>query len=248
MTTLPSTTTLLSTLFRADLTTQWRNRRSFVLSLLVPVIILVSAKSAVNAEKAPYIMSMGITIGIAASCLMGYANSIARDRDKGIFQRLRVAPLPTWAIMSSRLGVQILMILVSTIGVFIIGFYVDHIQLTVQSYALGLLTSLAAAAVYLGLGQFIVAFVRNPETVMSTTRLVYLSLIVVGLFGQIGAFGDDMKTVTKWSPYGTVQNIMAASLHTGGWSHDASNALLATLGYAVVFTAVGIRKFSWSNR
>ena len=52
---------------------------------------------------------------------MGYTNAIARDRDKGVFQRLRVAPLPTWAIMGSRLSVQLLLILCSTIAVFVVG-------------------------------------------------------------------------------------------------------------------------------
>lgn len=247
MTSIPSSSNVLSSLFRADLTTQWRNRRSVVLSLLVPVIILVAAKSNVNEQSAPYIMSMAMTIGIAASCLMGYTNSIARDRDKGIFQRLRVAPMPTWAIMTSRLGVQLLMILVSTIGVFLIGFYADHIQLSAPGYALGLLASLLAAAVFLGLGQFIVAFVRNPDTVMSTTRLVYLALIVLSFIGA-SLQSEQWQLLIKWLPYGTVQNIMTASLHNGGWNHDSLNALLATLAYALVFTAIGIRKFSWASR
>lgn len=247
MTSIPSSSNVLNALFRADLTTQWRNRRSVVLSLLVPVIILVAAKSAVNEQSAPYIMSMAMTIGIAASCLMGYTNSIARDRDKGIFQRLRVAPMPTWAIMASRLGVQILMILVSTIGVFLIGFYVDHIQLSTPGYAMGLLASLVAAAVFLGLGQFIVALVRNPDTVMSTTRLVYLALIVLSFIGA-SIKNEEWQTLIKWLPYGTVQNIMTASLHNSGWGHESVNALLATIAYAVVFTVIGIRKFSWASR
>ena len=48
-----------------------------------------------------------ITVGLMAIGLMGYSNSVARDRDKGIFQRLRVAPLPAWTIMMSRLFVQL---------------------------------------------------------------------------------------------------------------------------------------------
>ncbi|HTJ14004.1 MAG TPA: ABC transporter permease [Dinghuibacter sp.] len=248
MTSIPSSTNVLGALFRADMTTQWRNRRSAVLSLLVPVIMLISFKNFVSVVGAAYVMSTSITIGIAASCLMGYTNALARDRDKGIFQRLRVAPMPTWAIMMSRLGVQLVTIVVSVLGVYVIGFYIDHIQLTPAAYGFGMLAALIAASAYLGLGQLIVGLVKNPETVNSTTRLVYLSLIIIGLFGERGGLGEEMKTITKWSPYGTVKSVLAAALEPGAWTHDSTIALLATLGYAVVFTAAGIRNFSWTSR
>src|ERR1044072_9560917 len=116
---IPTTATVLNSLLRADLTTQWRNRRSFVLLLLVPVIILISWKGVVEKLGGPFALSSSITIGLVATGLMGYSNSVARDRDKGIFQRLRVAPMPTWCIMASRLLIQLMMILLLTIIVFV---------------------------------------------------------------------------------------------------------------------------------
>src|SRR2546425_142785 len=110
-TTIPKTSTVLSSLFRADFTTQWRNRRSFIPVLLVPVIILISWKGLVDKLGGAFALSTCITIGLIAIGLMGYSNSIARDRDKGVFQRLRVAPMPSWCIMVSRLLVQLMMIL-----------------------------------------------------------------------------------------------------------------------------------------
>src|SRR5438045_9080802 len=105
----PKTSTVFSALLRADLKTQWRNRRSVVLTLLVPVIILFSWKGIIEQIGGAFALASCITIGLTAIGLMGYSNSIARDRDKGIFQRLRVAPLPAWCIMVSRLAVQLLM-------------------------------------------------------------------------------------------------------------------------------------------
>ena len=119
MQTIPKTSTAFNALIRADLTTQWRNRRSFVLLLLVPVIILISWKGVVEKLGGPFALSSSITIGLVATGLMGYSNSVARDRDKGIFQRLRVAPMPTWCIMASRLLIQLMMILLLTIIVFV---------------------------------------------------------------------------------------------------------------------------------
>src|SRR5258706_12001359 len=119
-TTIPKTSAVLRSLLRADFTTQWRNRRSFILVLLVPVIILISWKG-VDKLRNAFALSTCITIGLIAIGLIGYCNSIARDRDKGVFQRLRVAPLPSWCIMASRLIVQLMMILLLTVIVFVEG-------------------------------------------------------------------------------------------------------------------------------
>ncbi|HEY4206409.1 MAG TPA: hypothetical protein VGM31_06350, partial [Puia sp.] len=91
-TNLPSTSAIFSSLLRADLITQWRNRKSAIMVILVPALILISWKGLVPLLGGPFALSSCITVGLIAIGLMGYSNSIARDRDKGIFQRLRVAP------------------------------------------------------------------------------------------------------------------------------------------------------------
>jgi len=245
---IPSTSAVLSALLRADFTTQWRNRRSFILILIVPVIILISWKGIIDKVGAAFALSSCITIGLIAIGLMGYSNAIARDRDKGIFQRLRVAPVPSWSIMASRLAVQLAMILLVTIAVFLGGYYFDHITISPVGYALTLLTAFVGGAVYLGLGQVIVGLIRNPETVNSTTRLVYFMFIMVGMFGEFGILGKELQQVVVWSPYGTVEKILSGSMQPSTWTHDTSTALLVTFLYAAVFFVVGIKRFQWSGR
>ena len=245
---LPKTSSAFTSLLRADLTTQWRNRRSFVLVLLVPVIILISWQSIIDKMGAAFALSTCITIGLVAIGLMGYSNSIARDRDKGIFQRLRVAPLPLWCIMASRLTVQLMMIILLTVIVFVAGYYIDHVSISPAGYALTFLTALIGGAVYLGLGQVIVGLIQNPETVNSTSRLIYFVFIMVGMFGEFGLLGDQIKQLAVWSPYGTVKRIISAGMEPDKWNAQMSLALLITFGYAALFSAVGIKKFKWNSK
>lgn len=246
---IPKASSAFSALLRADLTTQWRNRRSFVLVLLVPVIILISWQGVIDKlGGAAFVLSSCITIGLVAIGLMGYSNSIARDRDKGIFQRLRVAPIPLWCIMGSRLTVQLMMILLLTILVFFAGYYVDHVSIAPIGYALTFFTALLGGAVYLGIGQMIVGLIKNPETVNSTCRLVYFLFILVGMFGDLGLLGDQVQHLTAWSPYGTVKLIIKRGMEPGKWDSTASIALLVTIGYAILFAVIGIRKFKWNSK
>jgi ABC-2 type transport system permease protein len=244
---IPSDLNALKSLLTADFTAQWRNRRSVVLLLLVPVIILISWKGLVDKLGGAFVLSNCITIGLNAIGLMGYSNAIARDRDKGIFQRLRVAPVSARNIMISRLLVQLAMILLVTIAVFIAGFYADGISMSAAGYAVALLMSIAGGALYLGLGQSIVGLIKNPESVNAATRLVYFVFIMVGMFGELGMLGDQIGNIVKWSPYGVVRHIVSTGLQPATWTNDTTISLLLTIGYAIVFAAVGIKKFKWSS-
>ena len=55
---------------------------------------------------------------------------------KGVFQRLRVTPAPTWTIMTSRLAVQVVANLIIAVVVLVIGSAIHHLSLDVGQYAL----------------------------------------------------------------------------------------------------------------
>lgn len=213
--------------------------------IIVPVIILTSWKPLIDKVGGAFVLSTSITIGLISIGLMGYSNAIARDRDKGIFQRLRVAPVSSWCIMASRLIVQLLTITLLTLLVFVIGYDFDHVKLSISGYVLTFISAIASGAVYLSMGQVIVGRIKNPETVQSTTRLVYLSFIMVGMFGQLGVLGDQIKQIVHYSPYGTVNAILASSMEPSKWTNESTMLLLLTLGYTLVFSFLGIKWFKW---
>jgi ABC-2 type transport system permease protein len=244
---IPKASDALLSLLRADFTTQWRNRRAVIMSLLVPVIILISWKGLVDKFGGAFVLSISMTIGLTSIGLMGYAISIARDRDKGVFQRLRVTPVPTFFVMLSRLLVQLAMIILLILFVFIVGHNFDKITLSPAGYALTFITAFIGGALYLGLGQMIVGLVKNSETVNSTTRLVYIAFIMLGMFGELGLFGNKLKMIIHWSPFGTVKTILAASMEPATWNSQSFIALLATVVYAFAFSFFGIKWFKWNT-
>lgn len=243
---LPKTSTALAALLRSDFITQRRNRRSVVLVLLVPVLILLSWKELVHKLGAAFILSSAITIGLTAIGLMGYSNALARDRDRGIFQRLRVAPVPSSLFMISRLLVQLTMIMLLTFVVFAAAYEQLHITLSASAYVFGFLSAILGGALYLGLGQMIAGLLKNAETVNATTRLVYFIFIVVGMFGDLGVLGESVQKIIHWSPYGTVKTVLSSAMQPGAWTGETTLTLLATLAYSVLFSLLGIRMFRWN--
>lgn len=243
----PAPAKIFSSLFKADLIVQWRNRRAAIFSLIVPVIILISWRSIVEQLGGPFALSSSITIGLGAVGLMGFANTTATHREKGIFQRLRVTPASTWQIMSSRIAVQLVQMTAMTVVVFIVAYFLDHIVLSAGGYILALVVSLLCGAVFLALALVLVGLIARAETVNAVTRFFYIAFVVIGAISELGVLGDLVKEIVLWSPYGTVKVALLASMTPSSWSTHATLALGATVLYGILFASIGVRWFKWAS-
>ena len=104
----PSVGQALRTLLRADATVLLRNRQALLLSIVLPVAILfLTGSGKRNVLDPGYLIGLSITYGLMAAGLFGYPMAVARDRESGVFQRMRVTPVPMWTIAVSRRRAQL---------------------------------------------------------------------------------------------------------------------------------------------
>ncbi|MGO9899864.1 MAG: ABC transporter permease [Solirubrobacteraceae bacterium] len=242
---------VLTSLFRADFVVLLRNRRSLLLSIFLPVFILLvtnSSRATHNFGGALFIVGLAIAYGLVSASILGYALTIARDRDQGVFQRLRVTPAPTWTIMTSRLAMQGLGNLLITLVVVIVGSRMHHISLSAGNYGLVLAVSILGGAVFLSIGQALVGLLKSADSVNAAGRVLVIGLILLGTFGQSGTLGATWESIARWSPVGAVMTLFAAVLNLSAWDARDSLTLLACGGYIVVFAAIGIHWFQWDAR
>ena len=119
-----------------------KNRRSLLHQHpCLPVFVLLTTNSATprrTSAGALFVIGLAIAYGLAATSILGYALTVARDREKGVFQRLRVTPAPTWTIMTSRLVMQTLANLIIALVVVIVGIQLHHISLSAGTVRTGL--------------------------------------------------------------------------------------------------------------
>ncbi len=187
----------LRTLLQADFLVLLKNKRALAVSGVVPLYLLfitnVSSKlgkhhtSTQSKLGSPaFLVMLAISVGLLSAAIMGYAVTIARDREKGVFQRLRVTPAPTWVIMVSRLLVQILANLVITIVVLIIGSRVHHLSLSAIEYVWILLIAVLGGAIFLAIGQALSGLFKSATLVNAIGSLLYAALLLSGLLGPSG--------------------------------------------------------------
>ena len=243
---IPSISEVFKTLLAADFTIQWRQRRALIMSVVVPIVFIISWKSLVPIIGGASVLSICIAIGLPGTGLMGYSQVIARDREKGVFQRLRAAPIPTWVIMASRIVVQLAVIAIMTLITVAFGYYLDHIHIGFGSLVLVLLAALVGGLSFLALGQFVVAFIKGTEAVNAAVRLIYFPIAIIGALGEIGLFGTLVKNIVVWSPLGTTKTMLAAAMIPSSINNHVFLAFLATVGYSLVFAGIGIKYFRWT--
>lgn len=242
---------VLRSLLRADFAVMLKNRRALVISILLPVVVLLTTNSATSIEHfggSVFIIGLAIAYGLAGTSIMGYALTVARDREAGVFQRLRVTPAPTWTIMASRLMMQTVANLVIALVVVIIGTRLHHISPSPGQYVLVLLVSMLGGAVFLSIGQALVGLVKSADTVNAAGRVLFIALVLLGTLAQGGALGSFWQSLARWSPVGAVMTLFAAVLDLHAWSSHDSLSLVACAGYILVFAGIGIRWFQWDAR
>lgn len=241
----------LKSLLRADLTVLVASRRSLIISVALPFLLLVSwnNKGSLKAFGGTFFsICIALSVGIMVLSLASYSLNVARDREKGVFQRLRVTPAPTWVIMLSRLLAYELTNLLVAIVVIVFGSRLYHISLSPIEYVLTLLVAILCGAVFLSIGQALAALIKSADTLNSTIRFVYIGLVFFGLLGLSGALGNTIEIIAKWSPLGAVVTIFEGLPHFGLWSNHTSLALLVCFGYMAIFSYIGIRWFKWDAK
>jgi ABC-2 type transport system permease protein len=242
---------VFTSLLRADFAVFLKHRRALIISMVLPAFVLVSTSGNKATQKfggAEFVVGLAISYGLLSTAMIGYALTVARDRERGVFQRLRVTPAPTWTIMTSRLAMQVVANLIIAIGVVILGSLIDHISPSVGQYLLVLLVSILAGAVFLSLAQALVGLVKSADTVQAVARVLFAVLIILGILGGTGALGGFWSSVARWTPVGAVMTLFAGVLDLHAWYSRDTLSVLVCVGYIVVFAGIGIHWFQWDAR
>jgi ABC-2 type transport system permease protein len=245
----PTLRMALRALLEADLVVQLRNMRVVALSTVLPVVLLFgtfAGKRAAILGDPRFKVASCVMLGVATIAILGYSMGVAKDREAGVFQRLRVTPTPAWAIMASRLVIQVVAILIMAIVVLVIAAAFQSVSLDAGGYVLTLVAVVFAAAMFLSIGQALVGLIRSTDTLNAVSRLIYIPTFALGLLGHTDIFGTTFETIARWSPGGAVATMLGGAMTPTTWNGETWAAVLAVLAYAVAFAGAGIRWFQWT--
>ncbi|MDA8276675.1 MAG: ABC transporter permease [Actinomycetota bacterium] len=247
----PSPIKAIKSLFVADFLVLTKSSRALIAAIMSPVYVLVISRSSKAQAKlggSPFLLTLSVTLGLLSLSLISYTLMVARDRERGVFQRLRVTPAPTWTIMASCILKQVVVSEVLTEIVLIVSSQLLHINITFADYPKTMLIALLEAFVFLAIAQSLVGLLKSATTVSAVGSFLFATPLLTGLLGVSGVLGETFQSFAKWTPVGTIMAIFQAALSQTQWDEHTSLALLACFGYIVVFGFIGVRYFKWDAR
>ena len=242
---------VFKSLLRADATTALRNKYTGLMNLFLPLVIVIVdsfGKTANRLGGVGVVIGLALILGLGTSSLLGYPLTLSHDRDAGVLRRLRVAPVPGWSIITSRLAIQVMFNLVTSIIVIIVAAVLHGFTLSAGRYALFIATALLASVMFLSLGQAVAGLLRTYSAVLAVGRVLFMLLLLVGLVGYSGVLGAGMQTAALWTPVGALITLFSDVLGTAGWAANDGWAVLACLVWTAAGAFIGLRWFHWEAK
>ena len=181
--------------------------------------------------QAHYLMSM-TTFGVMGSAIMTFGIRMVQERTQGWSSFMKITPFPSWAYFSAKMLGQTVMHTFLIFFIFLAGFLINGVSLTISQWFLSGLWILVASMPFLAIGTLVGAM-RKVETASGVSNLAYLGLAILGgMWFPMSTFPDILQNIGKWLP----------SYHfgSGAWEIVRGNSpnwqsVLILGGYLIVF-------------
>lgn len=233
----------------------WLNRVGAVFTIGFSVVfLLLSATSAGNSRipyehdirYVQYYVPAFAAYGVMAACFNMLTILLVVRRETGLLKRMRLSPLPTWAMVGGILLNAVLVSAAQVILILVIGRFGYHVALPGNPLAFAV-TLLTGAVCFTALGIGVSTLIPNQESAGPVTGIVFFVLLFLsGLFFPIKA-GSGLANFASYFP---MRHLILATLHSyghgaAGWD-GADLWPIALWGMVGLFVAV--RRFRWEPR
>src|SRR5258708_20030996 len=101
----PALTEIFKALLEADFTVQLRNNRALLLSFALPLVLLYglfAGKRGLALGDPQFRVAAALTLGMPSIAILGYAMTVASDREKGVLHGPDRTPAPPCTILPPR--------------------------------------------------------------------------------------------------------------------------------------------------
>lgn len=228
----------------------FRNRTVLFFSLFLPTLMLILFGLLFGRNAVPipgdtavsyaiWLLPGIIVTNIMSSGLMGNTSAMITWRERGIFKRIAVTPMPLWEVMLARVLTQLIPLIAQVIIAIIVGAFVFNFRFNVLYTPLTLLFLILGSLVFLAIGQVIASFINRVELGSILCQGIYMVLIfLTGVMLPLQILPAGLKNFAYFTPsYMTAELLRGAMLQGNAGVAPLSN-ISGLLIYFVV--AVGI--------
>ena len=230
---------------RASLRLHFRNRMALLYGYLFPLIFLVAFWVLYRHEKIPLLRHMGelLTVAVLGGACFGLPTTLVGERERGVWRRYRLAPVPTWAIVTSTILARYVIIL--TAGLLQLGLALA-IGMTVPAHPFDLWVAFTFVSfAFIGLGLVIATLADNVPAVQALGQCIFLPMLIIGgVAVQLASLPLWAQHVSAFFPGRYAVEALQAMV-TGPGITGARFSLLALALTGAAGCLAGAKLFRW---
>lgn len=164
----------------SSLRLHFRNRMALLYGYLFPVIFLAAFWVLYRYEKIPLLHHMGelLTVSVLGGACFGLPTTLVSERERGVWRRIRLAPLPSWRFVLSTAVARYVLVL--TAGLLQLGIaFAAGMTAPAHPAALFVVFTVVAFA-FIGLGLVIAMLADNVPAVQALGQCLFLPMLIIG--------------------------------------------------------------------
>src|SRR5882724_7584204 len=222
-----------------------RNRMALLYGYLFPLIFLVAFWVLYRHEPVPLIRHMGelLTVSVLGGACFGLPTTMVSERERGVWRRFRLTPVPTWAIVSSTVIARYVIVL--TAGLLQIAVALA-IGMTLPEHLLDLWAAFTTVSfAFIGLGLVIAMMADNVPAVQALGQCIFLPMLIIGgVAVQLGSLPLWAQHVSAFFPGRYAVEALQGCV-TGRGIGSVRFSLLALGLIGVAGCLAGAKLFRW---
>ena len=222
-----------------------RNKLALLYSYLFPTLFLLAFWVLYRYEQVPLVRHLGqlLTVTILGGACFGLPTTMVSERERGVWRRYRLAPVPVHEIVAATLLARYVLLIFA--GVLQLGLAVA-LGMPLPSHPFDLWVAFTGATfAFLGLGLVIAMLANSVPAVQALGQCVFLPMLIVGgIAVPLAGLPAWAQRVSAFLPgrY-AVEAIDAAVVGPGIGAARAAVVALLVIGAAALLAAARI--FRW---
>jgi ABC-type multidrug transport system permease subunit len=228
----------------------FRNPMAVVMGYLLPIIFLLVFGAFLNTtkERMADVMGQVLAISILGGACFGLPIAFVSERERGVWRRYKLTPMPTRNFVISLLVARYFLVLTAGIIQIILARIIYRTPLPVHPIQLWIAFTVATFA-FLGIGLIISMVADSVSAVQAWGQAIFLPMLI------IGGVAIPLRMLPKWGPHVAaflpgryaVHAMDVAVRRSGIWRWPNSFALLALLMIGAAGFVAGVKLFRWEN-
>jgi hypothetical protein len=222
-----------------------RNRMALLYGYLFPLIFLVAFWVLYRHERVPLLRHMGelLTVSVLGGACFGLPTTLVSERERGVWRRYRLAPVPTWALVTSTIVARYVIVLSAGLLQLVVALAVG---MTFPAHPLELFVAFTFVSfAFIGLGLVIATLADNVPAVQALGQCIFLPMLIIGgVAVPLAALPLWAQHVSAFFPGRYAVEALQACVNGNGLSATRFSLFaLAMIGLAACLT--GAKLFRW---